>query len=144
MRRRIGEASTKDGRVLKKARTESEGTEESGKPDSISSLAQGEHSQSPGSSDVAMTGALNQRLIVDMYEGVDDKGNRKIELAISDRRPPTHLGGDKQGDHVTAYIAYLHMLITAVDGESIQKAVSIITEAAKAILPNKVAIFNGL
>lgn len=75
---------------------------------------------------------------------LDESGNKRVELAISDRRPPTYLGGEKQGDHVTAYIAYLHMLITAVEGESIQKAVHIIAGAATAILPDKGVEFNTL
>lgn len=141
---RLIQNSSDGTHIAKKARTGSEGTEVSEKASSTSDLGEGAHSQSPGSSDLKIDTSLNQRLIVNIHEVTDEYGNKQIELAIADRRPPTHLGSDKQGDHVTAYIAYLHMLITAVDGESIQKAANIITEAAKAILPDKATVFDEL
>lgn len=92
--------------------------------------------------DVAV--ATNSDLIVSLRETLTGENQRPIFLlSISNSRSDTILG-KVQGDHVTAYQAFLEMLIIASEGYDIREVTTTIAKIAKAIMPNKENLFDDL
>ena len=115
------------------------------KTQKTSSLDNSPNSQSSGqSSDIAVTTADNQNLLVTIREAKTTATSKKILLlSISNSRPDTALGKEQE-DHVTAYKSFLEMLITATEGQDIKKLPYAIAKVAKALIPDKVQEFDKI
>jgi hypothetical protein len=93
------------------------------------------------SSDILVSAADKQDLIVSVRDLLAADGIKKMQLSISNLRPSTALG-KAQGDHVTAYQCLLEMLMIAVAGQPLRLCAEIIATTAKSILPDQSMTFD--
>jgi hypothetical protein len=101
-----------------------------------------EESSDDRSSDIMVTTADKQDLVVSVYEITGNDSNPgEMKLSISNTRPGTALGRI-QGDHVTAYKCFLEMLMVAVEGKPLRLCARIIAETAMSVLPDQKVGFN--
>ena len=96
-------------------------------------------SQTTGSSDALVEASTNEEILL-----VATEVNGIIKLMFSDDRPDTALNKKTQGDHATAYVNFLQMIVMASDGKGLKASAELIRDAAIAILPEKRTLFNEI
>jgi|GEM_PF-5731840 len=81
--------------------------------------------------------------IEDLLLSVRETTNNKLIILVSNSRPETHLG-KKQGDHVSAFISFIEMLVAASEDKSAKKVATYFADIAKAVIPEKGDIFDEI
>lgn len=69
--------------------------------------------------------------------------NNTLIILVSNSRPETHLG-KKQGDHVSAFISFIEMLVTASEDKSAKDVAIYFADVAKSVLPEKSDVFDAI
>jgi hypothetical protein len=133
------------------ATTTSEESPEKTAVQSTSAVGAASHTQSPdsekGISDTSLSTDLEDSKVIAnksrelrfiIPRVLSKEGNFELgfhEVAIDTaNRPDTYLKSEGQGDHTTAYIAVMEMLLSAIVGENIQDVPEILYELAKCFL----------
>lgn len=65
------------------------------------------------------------------------------KLSLTDARPPTHLG-KSQGDHITAYVAYLDLIMTLGDGMNTREVAEVVAKVSTALVPGLDDILDAI
>lgn len=81
--------------------------------------------------------------IEDLILSVREIDNHKLIILVSNSRPETHLG-KKQGDHVSAFISFIEMLVTASEDKSAKDVAIYFADVAKSVLPEKTDVFDAI
>lgn len=77
----------------------------------------------------------DQSILLKVEVPGDEK--KEFQVIISNDRPDTNLSNHKQGNHVSAYITFIHLLISAVECENAQEVSTRISETLKNIIPSQ-------
>jgi hypothetical protein len=80
---------------------------------------------------------INQPIIVKVRVPKNEGDEFLVE--ISDDRPDTNLSNHKQGNHVSAYITFIHLLISAVEFEDALQVSTRILQTLENIIPSQEA-----
>ena len=91
--------------------------------------------ESKSSSNPSMIASTNQQLILTVNEVTDGEGHKNVMLSLSNVRPDTQLWAE-QGDHVTAYVNFLQILVANTERMELQKAAEHVINTALALFPD--------
>lgn len=77
----------------------------------------------------------DQSILLKVKVPEDEK--KEFQVIISNDRPDTNLPKHKQGNHISAYITFIHLLISAVECEDAQEVSSRISKTLENIIPSQ-------